>query len=108
VKVDFILGRDGVAHNIEIVNAPGYGMDLKYHRGHEAVALDSVFIHEDQNVDAYVCPETGPLDWLFSYFNFAYSALACFRIGMSGSASFHSAKKSWYAVSAFALSPSRA
>ncbi len=29
------------------------------------------------------------------YFSFAYSALACFRIGMSGSAFFHSAKKSW-------------
>jgi hypothetical protein len=27
--------------------------------------------------------------------NFAYSVLACFRMGMSGSASFHSAKKSW-------------
>ena len=29
-----------------------------------------------------------------SYFNFAYSALACFRMGTSGSASFHNAKKS--------------
>jgi hypothetical protein len=28
------------------------------------------------------------------YFNFTYSAFACFRIGMSGSASFHNAKKS--------------
>ena len=27
--------------------------------------------------------------------NFAYSALACFRMGMSGSASFQRAKKSW-------------
>ena len=27
VKVNFILGRDGVAHNIEVVNSPGYGMD---------------------------------------------------------------------------------
>ena len=29
--------------------------------------------------------------------NFAYSALASFRMGMSGSASFQRAKKSWYA-----------
>ena len=28
------------------------------------------------------------------YCNFAYSAFACFRIGISGSASFHSVKKS--------------
>ena len=28
------------------------------------------------------------------YCNFAYSTLACFRMGMSGSASFHKAKKS--------------
>jgi hypothetical protein len=28
------------------------------------------------------------------YCNFAYSALACLRMGMSGSASFHRAKKS--------------
>jgi len=31
---------------------------------------------------------------LFRYCNFAYSALAYFRMGMSGSASFQSAKKS--------------
>jgi hypothetical protein len=30
--------------------------------------------------------------------NFAYSALACFRMGMSGSASFQRARKSWYAA----------
>jgi hypothetical protein len=33
-------------------------------------------------------------DGASSYCNFAYSALACFRIGMSGSASFHSVRKS--------------
>jgi hypothetical protein len=32
---------------------------------------------------------------LSSYCNFAYSALASFRMGMSGSASFHLVKKSW-------------
>jgi len=31
---------------------------------------------------------------LVAHCSFAYSALACFRIGMSGSASFHIAKKS--------------
>ena len=40
-----------------------------------------------------------------SYCSFAYSALACFRMGMSGSASFQRAKKSWYAALAFAESP---
>jgi len=30
-----------------------------------------------------------------NYCSLAYSALACLRIGMSGSASFHSARKSW-------------
>ena len=29
------------------------------------------------------------------YCNFPYSALACFRMGMSESASFHNARKSW-------------
>src|SRR5215472_2893689 len=38
----------------------------------------------------------------------AYSALACFRMGMSGSASFQRVRKSWYAVFAFAVSPARA
>ena len=32
---------------------------------------------------------------LFGYRSFAYSALASFRMGTSGSASFQSAKKSW-------------
>src|ERR1700693_6579857 len=41
------------------------------------------------------------------YFSFAYSALASFRMGMSGSASFQRAKKSWYAARAFAVSPER-
>jgi hypothetical protein len=36
------------------------------------------------------------------YFTFPYSALASFNTGISGSASFHSAKKSWYAVRALA------
>ena len=33
--------------------------------------------------------------------SFSYSALASFRMGMSGSASFERAEKSWYAVRAF-------
>jgi len=39
------------------------------------------------------------------YFSFAYSALASFRMGMSGSASFQIVRKSWYAARAFAVSP---
>jgi hypothetical protein len=37
--------------------------------------------------------------------NFAYSALACFRIGMSGSASFQRARKSSYHLRAETSSP---
>src|SRR5439155_895412 len=40
-----------------------------------------------------------------NYCSFAYSALACFRMGMSGSASFQRVRKYWYAVWAFAESP---
>src|SRR6266581_9108651 len=40
-----------------------------------------------------------------NYCSFAYSALASFRMGMSGSASFQRVRKSWYAVWAFAESP---
>jgi hypothetical protein len=40
-----------------------------------------------------------------NYCSFAYSALASCRMGMSGSASFHRVKKSWYAALAFVLSP---
>ena len=39
------------------------------------------------------------------YFNLAYSALACRRIGKSESASFQRAKKSWYAFLALVESP---
>jgi hypothetical protein len=39
------------------------------------------------------------------YCSFAYSALASFRIGMSGSASFQSVRKSWYAAQLFEASP---
>ena len=42
-----------------------------------------------------------------TYCNFAYSALASFRMGMSGSASFQRAKKSWYALFALAVSLER-
>ena len=42
------------------------------------------------------------------YFSFAYSALACCRMGMSGSASFQRARKSWYAVRVLAVSPCKA
>src|SRR5580704_7988428 len=41
-------------------------------------------------------------------FSFAYSDFAATRIGILGSASFHNAKKSWYAARAFAESPAMA
>jgi hypothetical protein len=40
-----------------------------------------------------------------NYCNFAYSALASLRMEMSGSASFHSMRKSWYAARALGISP---
>ena len=40
-----------------------------------------------------------------SYCNLAYSSFACFRIGISASASFQIPRKSWYAVRALAFSP---
>jgi hypothetical protein len=43
-----------------------------------------------------------------NYCNFANSDLASFRMGTPGSASFQSAKKSWYEVLALAESPDRA
>ncbi len=42
------------------------------------------------------------------YFSFPYCPLASFRMVMSGSASFHSWKKSWYAAFALAVSPASA
>lgn len=62
VKVNFILGRDGVAHNIQIVNAPGYGMDQNIIEAMKQWLWDPVFIHEDQKVTLTVCLQTGPLD----------------------------------------------
>jgi hypothetical protein len=56
----------------------------------------------------YNTPSVGKVKRDFSlqpYCNFAYSALASFRIGISGSASFQSVRKSWYALFAFAVSP---
>ena len=43
-----------------------------------------------------------------NYFNFAYSALAAISMGMSGSASFQSVRKSWYAARALTVSPCKA
>ena len=49
--------------------------------------------------------ELDPRSFPNGYCNLAYSSLACFRIGMPGSASFHNVRKSWYAAFALALSP---
>src|SRR5262245_45836425 len=46
------------------------------------------------------------LDAMFPiYRTFSYSLFASIRIGSSGSASFHSAMKSWYALRLLAVSP---
>jgi len=47
VKVNFILGRDGMAHNIEIVNSPGYGMDQNIIEAMKQWGWETP-IHEDQ------------------------------------------------------------
>jgi hypothetical protein len=44
-------------------------------------------------------------DFGSGYFSFSYSALASFRMGMLGSASFQRARKSWQAVRAPAMLP---
>ena len=50
VKVNFILGRDGMAHNIEIVNPPGYRMDQNIIEAMKQWLWDSAFIDEDRKV----------------------------------------------------------
>jgi TonB family protein len=47
VKVNFILGRDGMAHNIEIMNSPGYGMDQNITEAVKQWGWETP-IHEDQ------------------------------------------------------------
>src|SRR5580692_12218895 len=56
--------------------------------------------HPQTRLSPHVCPTRAEL-----YCSLANSALACLRIGMSGSASFHNARKSWYAARAFTRSP---
>jgi TonB family protein len=48
VQVNIIIGTDGIAHNIEIVNSPGYGMDQNIIEAVKQWLWDSVFIREDQ------------------------------------------------------------
>lgn len=50
VKVNFILGRDGVAHNIQIVNSPGYGMDRNIIEAMKQWQFDTIGIHENKKV----------------------------------------------------------
>lgn len=49
VKVKFVLGTDGMAHNIEIVNSPGYGMDQNITEAMKQWLWESV-IPKDQKV----------------------------------------------------------
>jgi TonB family protein len=48
VKVNIIIGTDGTAHDIEIVNSPGYGMDQNIVETVKQWLWDSVFIRENQ------------------------------------------------------------
>jgi TonB family protein len=50
VKVKFILGTDQVAHNIEIVNSPGYGMDQNIIAAMKQWQFDTIGIRENKKV----------------------------------------------------------
>ena len=50
VKVNFILGTDGRAHHIEIVNSLGYGMDQNIIEAMRQWFWDSFIFHEDQKL----------------------------------------------------------
>ena len=68
---------------------------------HMHIALDAA---PTNSAPSLVCPEDTSI-YELHYFNFAYSALACFRMGMSGSASFQRVRKSRYFWRALAVSP---
>ena len=74
----------GSAHeilNIALTTSPPNAINAKY-------AHIELWTASALNAPLLVFPAMG------SYCSFAYSALACFRIGMSESASFHRLKKS--------------
>jgi TonB family protein len=48
VKVNVIIGTDGMAHDIKIVNSPGYGMDQNIIEALKQWRWDSVFIGEEE------------------------------------------------------------
>ena len=50
VKIKFILGTDQMAHNIEIVNSPGYGMDRNIIEAMKQWQFDTIGIHENKKV----------------------------------------------------------
>ena len=50
VSLFTLRGNKLAAHNIQIVNSPGYGMDQNIIEAMKQWLWDSVFIHEDQNV----------------------------------------------------------
>jgi len=50
VKVNFILGTDGRAHSIKIVNSPGYGMDQNIIEAMKEWFWDAFMFHEDQKL----------------------------------------------------------
>jgi hypothetical protein len=74
--------------------------------GRNAPALSGATLDDSQKSSSWAM-ENASRHLEDRHCNFAYSALASFRIGMSGSASFHRAKKSWYAVRVLGVSGER-
>ena len=50
VKVKFTLGTDQLAHSIEIVNSPGYGMDQNIIEAMKQWQFDTIGIRENKKV----------------------------------------------------------
>jgi hypothetical protein len=68
--------------------------------------MDPVFLKDRVQVSALLAEDFREFGSSgLSYCNIAYSTFARFRMGTSGSASFKRARKSRYALFAFALSP---
>ena len=57
-------------------------------------AIDGVDVHRRIAADSLLRTKPPPRQLSSAHCSFAYSALACLRMGMSGSASFHSERKS--------------
>lgn len=103
VKLRTIAARNKASNGLTVhlgnwivgVRFPDANQDLRASPAHQGAQLAPVRQAELLNLNAY--------QW--SYRSLAYSALACFRTGMSGSAVCQSMRKSLYASFALSLSP---